>query len=88
MNTGNLCLRVRCCAGFEGDQTPECFYLGEREVGVEDVIDRWLSPGHRYFKVLGDDGGVYIISHDVASGRWELTMFDSGQREDLRLSSI
>lgn len=87
MGAGSLCLRVRCHPEYEGGQTPECFYLGEREIAVEDVIDRWLSPGHRYFKVRGDDGGIYIITHDVASSRWELTMFDSGLCKDFRLSA-
>ena len=87
MGAGNLCLRVCCHAAYEGDETPERFYLGEREIGIEEVIDRWLSPGHQYFKLRGDDGGIYIINHDVARSRWELKMFDSGQCEGLRLSS-
>jgi hypothetical protein len=43
---------------------------------VIDVLDRWLAPDHRYFKVDGDDGCRYILRHDVASGGWELTMFE------------
>ena len=50
--------------------------LGARPVEVVDVIDRWLAPDHRYFRVGGDDGAVYILRHDVGSERWELTMFD------------
>jgi len=87
MGAGNLRLRVRCHEEYECDETPDRFYLGERKIGIEDVIDRWLSPGHRYFKVRGDDGGIYIISHDVGSSRWELTMFDSGLCDGMRLSS-
>ncbi|MFQ5617447.1 MAG: hypothetical protein ACE5FR_00610 [Rhodospirillales bacterium] len=45
---------------------------------MKDVIDRWLTPDHRYFKVRGDDGAVYILRHDVKAGRWELTMSDGG----------
>jgi hypothetical protein len=43
---------------------------------VVEILDRWLAPDHRYFKVRGDDGAIYIIRHDVAGGYWELTMFD------------
>jgi hypothetical protein len=39
------------------------------------VLDQWLAPDHRYFKVQGDDGDTYLLRHDVRSGRWELTMF-------------
>jgi hypothetical protein len=46
-----------------------------------------LSPDHRYFKVRGNDGGIYIIRHDVASGAWELRLFDSGRHPETRLSS-
>ena len=45
-----------------------------------EVLDRWLAPDHRYFKLRGDDGDVYIIRHDVHAGLWELTMFERGTR--------
>ena len=43
------------------------------QVEVDEVVDRWLAPDHRYFKVRGDDGGVYVLRHDAVSGRWEMT---------------
>jgi hypothetical protein len=70
-------IRVDCHAGHRGEETPRRFYLGDRPVEVEDVLDRWLSPDHRYFKVLGGDGDVYIIRHDTLVDRWELTMFEA-----------
>lgn len=69
-------LSVECYAGFRGEETPRRFRLGSREVGVEEVLDRWLAPDHRYFKVRGGDGAVYILRHDPESGRWELTLFE------------
>jgi hypothetical protein len=77
MSERNLMIRVECYAGYRGEQTPVRFYLGEREVQVLEVLDRWLAPDHRYFKVNGDDGGVYIIRFDVPAGEWELTMFSA-----------
>ncbi len=68
--------RVDCYAGYRGEETPRRFFLGERAIAVVSVIDQWLAPDHRYFKVAGDDGAVYILRHDVPSDRWELTMFD------------
>ena len=44
-------------------------------VAVKAVLDRWLSPDHRYFKVTGDDGDLYIIRHDPRQGLWELTFY-------------
>ncbi|MCH7887955.1 MAG: hypothetical protein IIA00_01610 [Proteobacteria bacterium] len=71
-----MIIRVECYAGHRGEETPRRFFLGARPVEVVDVIDRWLAPDHRYFRVGGDDGAVYILRHDVGSERWELTMFD------------
>jgi hypothetical protein len=70
-------IRVDCHAGYRGEETPRRFFLGSREVDVVEVLDRWLSPDHRYFKVLGGDGDVYILRHDMLADRWELTMFES-----------
>ncbi len=82
-----LQIRVECHAGYRGAETPRRFQLGERTIEVEEVVDRWLAPDHRYFKVLGDDGGVYILRHDEPTDRWELTLFSSRDRDDTRLSS-
>ncbi len=71
-----LNVRVDCYAGYKGEETPRRFYLGEREVEIVEVLNRWMAPAHAYFKVRGDDGGTYILRHDVGSGRWELTMFE------------
>lgn len=70
-----LTVRMECHAGYRGAETPLRFYLGERKIEVVAVLDRWLGPDHRYFKVQGDDNGTYIVRYDMPSDRWELTMF-------------
>jgi len=30
-------------------------------LGVVEVVDRWYGEEHDYFKVLADDGRVYLI---------------------------
>jgi hypothetical protein len=69
-------LRVECYAGFRGEETPRRILLGTRVVEVVDVIDRWLAPDHRYFKIAGADGARYILRHDTGTARWELVMFE------------
>ncbi len=69
-------IRVDCYAGYRGEETPRTFFLKDRRVEVVDVLDRWLAPDHRYFKLRGDDGGLYILRHDVESGEWELTLHE------------
>ena len=80
MNDGVVALRVECYAGHRGEETPRRLVLGERVIEVADVLDRWLAPDHRYFKLRGDDGDTYIVRYDVRSGQWELTMFERGAR--------
>jgi hypothetical protein len=82
-----LGLTVECYAGYRGDETPIRFHIGRRGVEVLDVLDRWLGPERRYFKVRGDDGGIYILSHHAVTERWDLTLFDAGRNPDTRLSS-
>lgn len=75
-------VRVECYAGYRGEETPRRFYLKERRVEVAEIIDRWLDPEHRYFKVRGADGDLYILRHDIAGGLWELTVYASGRNQD------
>lgn len=77
MNQNSLTLQVECYAGYRGEETPRRFHIGSRNIEVIEVIDRWLSPDHRYFKVLGDDKGIYILRYDTSTNRWELTLFDA-----------
>jgi hypothetical protein len=80
-------LRVECYAGHRGDSEPRRLHLGKREVAVTEIIDRWLDPRHRYFKLRGDDGGIYLLRQDTIEDRWEMTLYDSGRRDETRLSS-
>ena len=73
-------LTVECYAGHRGEQTPRALTIAGRRVIVEEVLDSWLAPDHRYFKLKGDDGDTYLVRQDTASGLWELTMFRSESR--------
>jgi len=68
-------IRVECYAGYRGEETPRRFWLGAKKIEVQDVLDRWMAPDHRYFKVLGHDQAVYILRHDAVSWDWDLTFY-------------
>ena len=87
MSDRGLQISVTCYAGYRGEETPRWLKLGERRIEVREIIDRWLDPQHRYFKLRGDDGGTYLVRHDVAADMWELTLYDSGRLPTTRLSS-
>lgn len=65
-------INVECYAGYRGDEEPRRFAWGGKALEVTGILDRWLDPNHRYFKVRADDDGVYILRHDTNSGEWEL----------------
>ncbi|MBI2828349.1 MAG: hypothetical protein HYX77_03635 [Acidobacteria bacterium] len=69
---------VECHAGYRGEETPRRFRLGERQVEIVEVVDSWLAPDHRYFKVEDAQGNLYLLREAVVSGRWELTLFRRG----------
>ena len=71
-----LAIDVECYAGYRGGETPIRFRLGAHLVEVHEVVDRWLAPDHRYFKVKTLEGETYILRHAVTSGAWELTVFE------------
>jgi hypothetical protein len=70
-----LAVGVECYAGHRGEQTPRTLILGERRIRVAEVVDAWLAPEFRYFKLRGGDGHTYLVRHDERSDLWELTMF-------------
>ena len=73
-------IAVECYAGYRGEQEPRAFTLGERRFAVVEILDRWLEPRRRYFKVKADDGRRFILRHDAASGEWELAALVGDER--------
>jgi hypothetical protein len=76
----DLVIRVECHAGHRAEEEPRAFWIGERRLEVVEILDRWLAPAHRYFKVRADDAGTCILRHDTTVERWELTMFERAGR--------
>jgi len=87
MTRKNLAIEVESYSGYCAEETPRVIYIGKQKIGIEAIIDRWLAPEYRYFKVRGDDGAIYIIRYDVVNEIWDLTMFLKGNLKDFRLSS-
>ena len=64
-------VEVDCYSGYRGEETPQRFRLGDRKVEVQEVLDRWLAPDHRYFKIIGDDQAVPPLLHpELAESRF------------------
>ncbi|MDJ0811742.1 MAG: hypothetical protein QNJ48_04075 [Desulfobacterales bacterium] len=68
-------IKVECYAGYRGEQTPRRILLGSQYLEVTGILDCWLAPDHRYFKLTTDDDGIWIIRHDTIREIWELTAY-------------
>ena len=72
-------LKVECYAGYKADERPLRFSLGTggegRTLEVKEVLDQWYGVGYRCFKVLADDGDIYILRHQEPEDVWTLDAF-------------
>jgi len=74
----SLILEVQCYAGYKADERPLRFTPQAKEsrtYEVKEVLDQWYGVGYRCFKVLADDGGVYILRHHEQEDIWILDSF-------------
>jgi hypothetical protein len=78
----SLLLKVESYAGYQADERPLRFTpqtAGARTYEVREVLDRWYGVGHRCFKVLADDGAIYVLKHIESDDIWTLEAFRAGQ---------
>ena len=68
-------IKVEFYSGYKGNEKPIRFFMGNRCVEVEQVVDRWYGENAGYFRVLGSDENLYILKGPVADGQWELVSF-------------
>ncbi|HKL48546.1 MAG TPA: hypothetical protein VJ882_02715 [Desulfuromonadales bacterium] len=73
-------VRVECYAGYRGEETPRKMILGDSTFEVAEVLDRWLAPDHRYFKIRTADEDTYILRQDTESGDWELVFYQKKEQ--------
>ena len=59
----SLGIGVECYAGHRGEQTPRTLILGGRRIAVADLLDAWLAPDYRYFKLRGADDDEDNVSN-------------------------
>ncbi|MGE5326463.1 MAG: hypothetical protein ACM3NO_05450 [Deltaproteobacteria bacterium] len=87
----SLRLHVECYAGHKADERPLRFSFAvpsepaeslapPRTYEVKEVLDQWYGLEYQCFKVLADDGNLYILRHDFREEAWTLDSFRSAQR--------
>lgn len=73
-------IQVECYAGYRGEEEPRAFTLGGTRLAIVAILDRWMAPEHRYFKVKAEDGRSFVLRHDTSSGDWELAGLVGAER--------
>lgn len=69
-------IKVEGYSGGRGKEGPVRFFLGNRSIEVEQVVDRWYGENASYFRLLGNDGNLYILKKGtLENGFWELVSF-------------
>jgi len=68
-------VQVRCYSGYKGPERPISFRIGNRDLKIDEVMDRWYGPDYLYFRVLAQDGNLYILKFNEREDFWELEFF-------------
>ena len=67
---------VESYAGSHAEEYPRRFYIDKRKIEIISIEKRWLTPGCRCFKVLGDDGCLYVFEYNCDNDTWSLLTMD------------
>ena len=65
-------IQVGAYSGYKANERPLYFIVENQRTDVKQVLERWTGQNHDYFKVLADDGQVYVLKWHRASDTWFL----------------
>jgi hypothetical protein len=63
-------IKVWAYSGYKGNERPLRFNVEEKELPVDDILDRWYGERHDYFKVLAGDAETYLLTRDREADIW------------------
>ena len=72
---------VDAFAGDKGEETPRAFTLEGSWRRVIQILTRWYTETHCFFRVQADDGHCYVLRYDLDSLIWEVVMVESTNDE-------
>ena len=65
-------IEVVAYSGYKANESPLYFIMDHQRLEVQNVIDRWYGVEHDYFKVIADDGRVYLLKWHRTLDLWFL----------------
>lgn len=63
-------IEVVAYSGYKANERPLYLVLDEQRLEVKKTLDTWYGVEHDYFKVLADDGKVYLLKWHRALDMW------------------
>ncbi len=71
-----ISVKVRTTPGYDAHEDPVSFRIGDRTFLISEILDRWYGAENAYFRLLADDGNLYMIKHDLNADEWELVQME------------
>ena len=70
-------LHVECYSGRKAEERPVRFQLDAHLYTVRELVDQWYGPEDVFYKVLANDGNLYILKRQTTTpdGAWSLVSF-------------
>lgn len=66
-------VQVKCYSGYKADERPESFVVGDKDIRIMGILERWFEPGFSFFRVRTDDEREYVLNHDQNRDQWQAT---------------
>jgi len=65
---------VEAYAGYKGEETPRAFLVEGSRLSVIEILERWYTETHSYFRLRASDHQRYVVRYDLDEAAWELVM--------------
>ena len=75
-------LVVEAYSGYKGEETPRVFTHEGIRRQILQIIARWYTEQHSYFRVRTDEGDVYVLRYDLENVAWEIVMQETNREGD------
>ncbi len=71
-----ISIKVRTSPGYGAQEDPISFKIVDTTFLVTEILDRWYGAESAYFKLIADDGNLYMVKHELETDEWELVQME------------
>ncbi len=69
-------IKVETRPGSGALEDPVSFRIAKRTFLVTEILDRWHGLDRIYYKLVADDGNLYVIMRDLDANEWEIVQME------------